>query len=106
VAWDAANPINMTVPSMAARQMAVKSVARPSPRRLRKPPNCSSCLRPARLPGERRCEPARGRCPAARYHDLGPGYDESRINSQRRQRALIRQLEQLTGQKAALQPAA
>ena len=44
--------------------------------------------------------------PTARYHDLGPGYYESRLNSQRRQRALIRQLEQLTGQKVALQPAA
>jgi transposase len=44
--------------------------------------------------------------PAASYHDLGPGYYESRINAQRRQRTLIRQLEQLTGQKVALQPAA
>ena len=44
--------------------------------------------------------------PTARYHDLGPGYYKSRLNSQRRQRALIRQLEQLTGQKVALQPAA
>ena len=44
--------------------------------------------------------------PDASYHDLGPGYYESRINSQRRQRTLIRQLEQLTGQKVALQPAA
>jgi transposase len=42
----------------------------------------------------------------ASYHDLGPGYYESRINSQHRQRTLIRQLEQLTGQKVALQPAA
>jgi transposase len=44
--------------------------------------------------------------PAARYHDLGPGYYESRLNSQRRQRNLIRQLEQLTGQTVILQPAA
>ena len=44
--------------------------------------------------------------PDATYHDLGPGYYESRISAQRRQRTLIRQLEQLTGQKAALQPAA
>jgi transposase len=42
--------------------------------------------------------------PDARYHDLGSGYHESRINTQRRQRDLIRQLEQLTGQKVDLQP--
>ena len=42
--------------------------------------------------------------PDARYHDLGPGYHESRINKQRRQRDLIRQLEHLTGQKVDLQP--
>src|SRR5262249_40656897 len=35
--------------------------------------------------------------PNARYGDLGPGYYESRINKQRRQRDLIRQLEHLTG---------
>jgi len=40
----------------------------------------------------------------ARYQDLGPGYHESRINQQRRQRDLIRQLEHLTGQKVNLQP--
>jgi len=40
----------------------------------------------------------------ARYQDLGPGYHESRINNQRRQRDLIRQLEHLTGQKVTLQP--
>jgi transposase len=44
--------------------------------------------------------------PAASYRDLGPGSCESRLNSQRRQRALIRQLEQLTGQTVTLQPAA
>ena len=44
--------------------------------------------------------------PAARYRDLGPGYYESRLNSQRRQRALIRQLEKLTGQTVTFQPAA
>jgi transposase len=44
--------------------------------------------------------------PEATYHDLGPGYYESRISAQRRQRSLIRQLERLTGQKVALQPAA
>jgi transposase len=42
--------------------------------------------------------------PNARYQDLGPGYHESRINKQRRQRDLIRQLEQLTNQKVTLQP--
>jgi transposase len=42
--------------------------------------------------------------PNARYQDLGPGYYESRINKQRRQRDLVRQLEQLTGQKVTLQP--
>ena len=42
--------------------------------------------------------------PNARYQDLGPGYYESRISKQRRQRDLIRQLEHLTGQKVALQP--
>jgi transposase len=42
--------------------------------------------------------------PNARYHDLGPGYYESRINKQRRQRDLIRQLEHLTGHKVNLQP--
>jgi transposase len=44
--------------------------------------------------------------PDASYHDLGPSYHESRLNSQRRQRTLIRQLEQLTGQAVTLQPAA
>lgn len=42
--------------------------------------------------------------PNARYQDLGPGYHESRINQQRRQRDLIRQLETLTGHKVTLQP--
>ena len=42
--------------------------------------------------------------PDARYQDLGPAYYESRINKQRRQRDLIRQLEHLTGQKVNLQP--
>jgi len=42
--------------------------------------------------------------PNARYQDLGPGYHESRINKQRRQHDLIRQLEHLTGQKVNLQP--
>jgi transposase len=42
--------------------------------------------------------------PDSRYQDLGPGYYESRMNQQRRQRDLIRQLEHLTGQKVNLQP--
>src|SRR5947207_1490450 len=40
----------------------------------------------------------------SRYHDLGPGYHESKINQRRRQRDLVRQLEHLTGQKVILQP--
>jgi transposase len=44
--------------------------------------------------------------PEARYHDLGPGYYETRVNNQRRQRNLIRQLEKLTGQTVTIQPAA
>ena len=42
--------------------------------------------------------------PAARYHDLGPDFYESRINQQRHQRHLIHQLERLTGHKVILQP--
>ncbi len=42
--------------------------------------------------------------PNARYHDLGPGYYELKINKQRRQRDLVRQLEHLTGRKVILQP--
>jgi transposase len=42
--------------------------------------------------------------PDAHYQDLGPDYHESKINRQRRQRDLIRQLEHLTGQKVNLQP--
>jgi transposase len=42
--------------------------------------------------------------PDTRYHDLGPSYHDSRINQQRRQRDLTRQLEHLTGQKVTLQP--
>jgi hypothetical protein len=41
--------------------------------------------------------------PEARYHDLGADYYQSRINKQRRERNLIRQLEHLTGKKVALQ---
>jgi transposase len=40
----------------------------------------------------------------AHYRDLGSSYHESRINPQRRRRDLIRQLEQLTGQKVTLTP--
>jgi hypothetical protein len=47
---------------------------------------------------------ARYHDPDARYHDLGAGYHESRINTHRRQRDLIHQLEQLTAQKVDLQP--
>ena len=43
--------------------------------------------------------------PDARYHDLGAGYHESKINKQRRQRDLVRQLEHLTGRKVTLRPA-
>ena len=42
--------------------------------------------------------------PDAHFHDLGPDYHHSRINTQRRQRDLIRQLEHLTGQQVHLQP--
>jgi transposase len=40
--------------------------------------------------------------PDARYRDLGPDYHQSKINKQRRERDLIRQLEHLTGQKVTL----
>ena len=40
--------------------------------------------------------------PDARYHDLGPDYYQSKINKQRRERELIRQLEHLTGQRVSL----
>jgi transposase len=39
-----------------------------------------------------------------RYHDLGPSYHDVRINQQRRQRDLTRQLEHLTGKTVILQP--
>jgi transposase len=42
--------------------------------------------------------------PDTRYHDLGPSYHEARINQQRRQRDLTRQLEHLTGKRVILQP--
>lgn len=42
--------------------------------------------------------------PDTRYRDLGPSYHDAKINQQRRQRDLTRQLEHLTGQKVTLQP--
>jgi len=44
--------------------------------------------------------------PDARHHDLGPDYYQSKINKQRRERELIRQLEDLTGQRITLTAAA
>jgi hypothetical protein len=41
--------------------------------------------------------------PDTRYHDLGPSYHDTRINRQRRQRDLTRQLEHLTGKIVTLQ---
>jgi transposase len=42
--------------------------------------------------------------PDARYHDLGPDFYQSRINPQRQQHNLVRQLERLTGQTVTLTP--
>jgi transposase len=42
--------------------------------------------------------------PEARFHDLGSGYYQSKINARRRERDLIRQLEYLTGKKVTLTP--
>lgn len=44
--------------------------------------------------------------PDARYTDLGSDFYTTKINTARRQRALIRQTETLTGRKVTLQPAA
>ncbi len=44
--------------------------------------------------------------PEAHFEDLGAGYYESKINKDRRQASLTRQLEQLTGHKVVLGPAA
>ena len=44
--------------------------------------------------------------PDAHYRDLGSDYFESRLNRQRRQRDLVRQLEHLTGNKVTLTPRA
>jgi transposase len=43
--------------------------------------------------------------PTARYHDLGPGFYDTRSNADRAKRNHIRQLEAL-GYKVTLQPAA
>jgi len=44
--------------------------------------------------------------PTTHFHDHGSSYYDSHINKERRQRSLIRQLEQLTGKKVDLHPAA
>lgn len=42
--------------------------------------------------------------PDTHYHDLGSDYYQSKINTRRRQRDLVRQLEHLTGRKVTLTP--
>jgi transposase len=42
--------------------------------------------------------------PDARYHDLGADFYQSRLSRQRRERDLIRKLENLTGKAVTLQP--
>jgi hypothetical protein len=70
----------------------------------------------ARRRGTKRAIVAVGRCilvivwhllsdPDARFHDLGPGFYDTRINAERRKRNHIRQLETL-GYKVTLEPAA
>ena len=44
--------------------------------------------------------------PEARYQDLGGDYYQTQINTWRRERDLVRQLEHLTGRKVTLAPAA
>jgi transposase len=44
--------------------------------------------------------------PNTRYHDLGADFYNTHVNTQRRQRNLVRQLESMTGQKVTLTPAA
>jgi transposase len=44
--------------------------------------------------------------PDARYHDLGSDYYQTKLNTRRRERDLIRQLETLTGKKVSYAPAA
>lgn len=41
----------------------------------------------------------------AHYQDLGPDYYQTKINTRRRERELVRQLERLTGKKVTLEPA-
>jgi transposase len=43
--------------------------------------------------------------PTARFHDLGPGFYDTRINAERRKRNHLRQLEAL-GSRVTLEPAA
>ena len=40
--------------------------------------------------------------PEARYHDLGADFYQTKVNTRRRERDLIRQLEHLTGKKVTL----
>jgi hypothetical protein len=42
--------------------------------------------------------------PDAHFHDLGPDFYEVQVNQRRRERALIKQLQQLTGMQVSLQP--
>jgi transposase len=42
--------------------------------------------------------------PDARYRDLGSDFYQSKINTRRRERDLVRQLEHLTGKKVTLTP--
>jgi transposase len=44
--------------------------------------------------------------PDTRFHDLGSGYYDSRRNTHRRERDLVRELQHLTGKTVILQPAA
>lgn len=44
--------------------------------------------------------------PEERFHDLGADHYQTKLNTRRRERDLIRQLEHLTGQKVTLAPAA
>lgn len=44
--------------------------------------------------------------PDTRYRDLGADYYQAQVNTRRRQRDLIRQLEHLTGQTVTLRPGA
>jgi transposase len=44
--------------------------------------------------------------PKARYHDLGADFYQTKVNTRRRERDLVRQLEHLTGKKVTLEAAA